>query len=114
MKKKHHHCTAQHEDRREQRAVEESGGSGMILPIRDCREVGRGESGGERGRWLHSDTPYDGVGDPRLNKRFRSYLGKREKKEERKERKARRETECGGCWVFPGTYTEPAESGHSG
>lgn len=65
----------------------------MILPIRDCREVGQGKSGGERGRWLHSDAPYDGVGDPRLNKGIRSYLGKREKrqKEERKERKARRE-----------------------
>lgn len=46
VKKKHHHFTAQHEDRREQGAVEESGDSGMILPIGERRE---GRGGGRRG-----------------------------------------------------------------
>lgn len=45
MKKKHHRFTAQHEDRREQGAVEESGDSGMNLPIRERRRGG--EKGGE-------------------------------------------------------------------
>lgn len=48
MKKKHHHFTAQHEDRREQGAVEESGDSGMILPIRERIEKGEGKGRGGR------------------------------------------------------------------
>lgn len=95
MKKKHHHFTAQHEDRREQGTEEESGDSGMVLPIVERRE---GQEGGqrERGRRLRSDTPCDDVGDPGqkgLDKSIRSYLGKRE--EERVAREREREEERG-------------------
>lgn len=56
----------------------------MILPIRDRREEGGGDRVGER---LHSDAPYDDVGDPRqgLDKSVRSYPGKREKERGREE-----------------------------
>lgn len=65
VKKKHHHFTAQHEDRREQGAVEESGDSGMILPIRERIERGGWERGKRgQGRRLRLDTPYDDVVDP--------------------------------------------------
>lgn len=57
MKKKHHRFTAQHEDRREQGAVEESGDSGMNLPIRERRRGGeKGGGGGTGDSALH--TPY--------------------------------------------------------
>lgn len=54
--------------------------------------------------------------DKGLNKSISSYSREREreKRKEWKERKGRRETESEGCWVFPGTYTAPEGSGHSG
>lgn len=79
MKKKHHHFTAQHEDTREQGAAEESGDSGMILPITVERwEKGReGASGaGDSTRTLPMmllETQ-----DKGLNKSRRSYSGKKE------------------------------------
>lgn len=55
----------------------------MILPIGERREEGGGDRVGER---LHSDAPYDEVGDPRqgLDKSVRSYPGETERERKRK------------------------------
>lgn len=79
MKKKHHHFTAQHEDRREQRAVEESRGlryDPAYHRARKRREKGGGRGGaGDSARTLPMmmlETQ-----DKGLNKSVRSYLGER-------------------------------------
>lgn len=99
MKKKHHHFTAQHEDRREQRAVEESGDSGMILPIRDHRErweKGREWEGGAGDSTRTLPMMMLETQDKGLNNSIRSYPGERQRggaKSGKRERAERRETE---------------------
>lgn len=97
MKKKHHHFTAQHEDRREQGAVQESGDSGMILPIKERRDGGRREGGGAGdSAWTLPMTMLE-TREEGLNKSIRSYLGERERqRERRKEWKERQRVKDAG------------------
>lgn len=118
MKKKHHHFTAQHEDRREQGAVEESGDSGMNLPIRDHRErweKGRDWEGREGDSSRTLPMMMLETQDKGLNKNIRSYPGERQRGGAKSGKRARGERQrAEELRVFPGTYTAPEGSGHSG